>query len=172
LKLTYSLLFYKDFQTSDFRGSGPNDRTACFAPSGGGSPGLSAGEGPSGGSTDRCGGPANTNYVISEGFFASLARGKLSLTTSLLVQNSFKYAFPADAMTSDNAALTGRSDMTWGIVAIGYQLRPHVTLSWGVSSLQPALDSRYRYPRFPFWDLSGGNANNYSQMFFSVGGSL
>ena len=38
---------------------------------------------------------------------------------------------------------------------------------------QPALDSRYRYPRFPFFDLSGGaNTNNFTQFFLSLEGSL
>ena len=41
-----------------------------------------------------------------------------------------------------------------------------------IASLQPALDSRYRYPRFPWWDFSSGNFNNYSQVFFSVSGNL
>ena len=85
---------------------------------------------------------------------------------SLAIFNDFKYAFPADAMTADNAAPTGRSDMTWGIVAASYKLRPHLSVGLGISSFQPALDSRYRYPRFPFWDFAGANANNFSQMFF------
>jgi hypothetical protein len=39
--------------------------------------------------------------------------------------------------------------------------------------MQPALDSRYRHPRFPFFDLSGGaNANNYTQVFFALDGVL
>jgi len=43
----------------------------------------------------------------------------------------------------------------------------------GLSSLQPALDSRYRSPRFPFFDLSGGaNANNYTQVYFALDGVL
>ena len=46
-------------------------------------------------------------------------------------------------------------------------------VSAGISSLQPALDSRYRYPRFPFFDLSGGaNANNFTQFFVGVNGSI
>jgi hypothetical protein len=75
-------------------------------------------------------------------------------------------------LTSDNAALTGRQDMTWGIVGLTRELRPHLSLTAGISSLQPALDSRYRYPRFPFWDFSGANFYNYSQVFVSLSGSL
>jgi hypothetical protein len=101
-----------------------------------------------------------------------LARGKWSGMLSLYIANSFKYAFPGDMLTPENAVLTGRSDTTWGIASLSYELRPHISLNAGVASLQPALDSRYRYPRFPWWDLSSGSYNNYSQLFFSVSGNL
>jgi hypothetical protein len=172
LKLLWSSVFIKYVQTSDFRGSGPGDTTGCMAPTGGGAAGVTGGGGPTGAEGDHCGGPANTNYSFGNTFMGSLARGKWSGTISLYISNAFKYSFPADVMTSDNAALTGRQDMTWGIVSLGYELRPHLSLSGGIASLQPALDSRYRYPRFPFWDLSGGNYYNYSQVFLSVGGTL
>lgn len=171
LKLTWALMAAKYFQTSQYRGTGPGDTTGCLAPTGGGAPGASGG-GFAGSEGDHCGGPANTNYAIANSLLAMLGRGKWSLVMSLYVANTIKYAFPADAMTADNAALTGRSDTSWGIIALSYELRPHLSLSGGISSLQPALDSRYRYPRFPFWDFSGGNMNNYSQVFFSVGGTL
>jgi len=45
-------------------------------------------------------------------------------------------------------------------------------VSIGLSSLQPALDSRYRYLRFPFFDFSGANANNYTNVFASINGTL
>jgi hypothetical protein len=172
LKLGYGLMAYKYFQSSDFRGSGPGDTTGCLAPASPGAPGASTAGGPSASSADLCGGPANTNFSFTNAFFATLVRGKASITMSLQIFNDFKYAFPADAVTADNAALRGRSDGTWGIIALSYKLRPHLSLGFGVSSMQPALDSRYQYPRFPFWDFSGGSANNFSQMFFSVGGSL
>jgi hypothetical protein len=171
LKLSYGLIGVKYVQTSHFRGSGPGDETGCMAPAGGGAPGAGSG-GFSGSEGDHCGGPANTNFSIANTIIAVLAHGKWSGMVSFYVANTFKYSFPADSLTADNAALTGRSDSTWGIVALSYELRPHVSLNAGVSSLQPALDSRYRYPRFPFWDLSGANGNNYSQVFFSVSGSL
>jgi hypothetical protein len=171
LKLTYAFLFYKPFQSSHFRGSGPGDTTGCLAPSGAGAAGATSG-GPSGASGDHCGGPANTNYSIGNAFFAWLGRDKWSLTVSLQIFNDFKYAFPADALTADNAAVSGRADTTWGVVALGYKLTDRVSLGAGISTLQPALDSRYQYPRFPFWDFSGGTMNNYSQVFFSVGGTL
>ena len=168
LKLMWAPMFAKYVQTSNFRGSGPGDTTGCLAPNGGGA----TSGGPSGSEADHCGGPANTNFAIANSFMAALARGKWSGMLSLYIANTFKYAFPDDVLTNDNAALTGRSDMTWGIASISYELRPHVSLNTGVASLQPALDSRYRYPRFPWWDLSGANYYNYSQVFFSVSGTL
>jgi hypothetical protein len=172
LKLTWALIGTKYFHSSPYRGSGPGDTTGCLAPSGGGSGGGAASGGPAGSEGDHCGGPANTNYAIANNVLGILARGKWSAMVSLYLANTVKYAFPSDVMTNDNAALTGRSDVTWGIVSLAYELRPHLSVSGGISSLQPALDSRYQYPRFPFWDFSGGNANNYSQVFFSVGGNL
>jgi hypothetical protein len=172
LKLGYSIMFFKAFQSSNFRGSGPGDTTGCLAPSSPGAPGATSGGGPSASSADLCGGPANSNFSFTNAFFATLMHGKVALTMSLQIFNDFKYAFPADAVTPDNAVPRGRSDSTWGILALSYKLRPHLSLGFGISSMQPALDSRYQYPRFPFWDFSGGNANNMSQMFFSVGGSL
>ena len=174
LKLSYVLAGYKWLQTSEFRGSGPGDTTGCLAPPSAGAPGASfAGSGgPSVSAADRCGGPANTNYTIADIFIVSLTRGKWSAMVNLLIQNDFKYAFPSDAVAPGNAVPEGRVDSTWGIIALGYQLRPLMGLAVGVSSMQPALDSRYRYPRFPFFDFSGTNANNYTQFFLSVNGSL
>jgi hypothetical protein len=175
LKLTWALMAMKYFQSSPYRGSGPGDRTGCLAPSGAGAAGVSSGgggAGSAGSEGDHCGGPANTNYAIGNSLLGILGHGDWSLMMSVYLANTFKYAFPADAMTADNGALTGQSDTSWGIIALSYELRPRISLSAGISSLQPALDSRYRYPRFPFWDFAGGNMNNYSQVFFSVGGTL
>jgi len=171
LSLRYGLLFSKSFQTSNFRGSGPGDTTGCLAPASPAASGATSG-GPSASSGDVCGGPANTNYGFTNSFAVNLERGKVSLSVSLAIFNDFKYSFPADAATPDNGVATGRSDSTWGIISAGYKLRPHLSVGLGISSFQPALDSRYRYPRFPFWDFAGANANNYSQIFLSVGGSL
>src|SRR6185436_17038962 len=164
-------IFTKYFHTSDFRGDGPGDSSGCLAPAGGGVPGFGSGA-PTGAEGDHCGGPANTSYSFGNSFLALLARGKWSGMISLYISNSFKYSFPADMLTADNAALTGRSDMTWGIIGLTRELRPHLSLTAGISSLQPALDSRYRYPRFPFWDFAGANFNNYSQVFVSLSGAL
>jgi hypothetical protein len=172
LKLLWSSVFIKYVQSSNFRGTGPGDTTGCMAPNGGGTGGTTSGGSPASGEGDHCGGPANTNYSFGNTFMGSLARGKWSGMITLYISNAFKYSFPADVMTADNAALTGRQDMTWGIISASYELRPHLSLSAGISSLQPALDSRYRYPRFPFWDFAGGNYYNYSQVFLSVGGAL
>jgi hypothetical protein len=174
LALTYGTVFVKYVQTSNFRGNGPGDSSGCSAPGSASTGGAAAAGGEPGASdADRCGGPANTNFAMSHAFIAALSRGVWSFSATLLVSNTFKYAFPDDALTADNAALRGRSDSTWGILSASYQWRKHLGFSVGVSSLQPALDSRYRYPRFPFFDLSGGlNYNNFTQLFASVNGSL
>jgi hypothetical protein len=173
LSATYAALAYKYFQTSNFRGSGPGDSTGCLAPTGAGAPGIGGGGGPTAAASDRCGGPANTNFSIGNMFMVGLGRGKWSASMTLLIQNSFRYAFPSDMYMPANGVSTGRSDITWGILAAGYKLRPHLGVSAGLSSYQPALDSRYRYPRFPFFDLSGGaNANNFTQVMFSIEGSI
>jgi len=172
LRLTWLSVFMKYFHSSDFRGDGPGDTTGCLAPSSGGGGGYGSGGAPTGAESDHCGGPANTNFAFGNTFLASLARGKWSGMVSLYISNAFKYSFPSDVLTADNAALTGRQDMTWGIISLSRELRPHLSIAAGIASLQPALDSRYRYPRFPFWDFSGANFNNYSQIFLSLSGSL
>jgi hypothetical protein len=173
LTLTFASLFYKYLHSSDFRGSGPNDTTGCHAPSNTGLGGTTASGGePSVSASDRCGGPLNPDFSFQNGLVAALARGKWSLTTTLLIINTFSYEIPLDAYASMNAVGRGRTDLTWGIVAVGYQVRPRVGVSAGISSQQPALDSRYQTPRFPFFDFSGANANNYTQLFVSLNGTL
>jgi hypothetical protein len=172
LAVSWGFIFSKYLQTSHFRGSGPGDTTGCLAPDVVPASGVSAGGAPSASDADRCGGPANTNFALQDAFIANLARGKWSLGMTLLIINNFKYPFPNDVLTADNAAVVGRSDQTWGILSVGYQLRPRIGLSAGLSSLQPALDARYQYPRFPFYDFSGANANNFTSVFVSINGSL
>jgi hypothetical protein len=173
LALTYAPVFIKYVQTSRFRGDGPGDTTGCMAPASASSGAAALGGEPGASDADRCGGPANPNFAVAHGFIAALSRGVWAFTATLLVSNTFKYAFPNDALTADNATPMGRSDTTWGILTATYKWRKHLGFSLGVSSLQPALDARYRYPRFPFFDLSGGlNANNFTQLFVSVNGSL
>ena len=131
----------------------------------GGEPGSAA--------SDRCGGPHNPNFSDQQRVAVNLSRGKWFAGVSLLVTNTFNYSFPDDPLSAAAATPTGRSDMTWGSSTSAGRSRDRVSLSWGLSSLQPALDSRYRYPRFPFFDLSGGaNANNFTQLLFAVDGVL
>jgi hypothetical protein len=171
LVATYSLTSYKYVQTSIYRGDGPDDRSNCRAPGtayaggNGGEPGSAA--------SDRCGGPLNPNFSISNAVALNLSRSKWFAGVSLLLTSTFNYSFPDDPLTAEAATSTGRSDMTWGIINVGRQITDRVSLLVGISSLQPALDSRYRYPRFPFFDLSGGaNANNFTQLLFAVDGVL
>jgi hypothetical protein len=172
LRVSWSPVVTKYLHTSNFRGDGPGDTSGCLAPTSAASPGAGTG-GPTASEGDHCGGPANTNFAISNTFGAGLSRGKVSLFVSLYISNAFKYAFSEDLFTAANAVPLGRTDTTWGIIAASYKLSPTFGLSAGVSSLQPALDSRYRYLRFPFFDLSGGaNANNFTQFFVGVNGSI
>lgn len=124
---------------------------------------------------DRCGGPLNTSFAIATSGMAAISRGALSLSVTLAVLNDFKYAIDADtALLIDptNQISRGHNDSTWGIIALGYEINDHLTLSLGVSSFQPALDSRYQDFRFPFFDFSGTNANNATQAFVGLTGTL
>jgi hypothetical protein len=174
LTLSYVFVFYKYFHSSDFRGSGPADTSGCRAPDSAALGGATASDGePTVAAVDRCGGPVNPDVSFLDGLIAALARGKWSLTTTLIITNTFDYAVATDPYTSANAVYRGHNDTTWGIVAVGYQWRPRVGVSVGISSQQPALDSRQQNPRFPFFDLSGGlAANNYTQLFASINGTL
>jgi hypothetical protein len=174
LALTYGLTFYKYVQTSEFRGSGPGDTSGCRAPQSASLGGeTSSGGDPSVSSADRCGGPTNPNFAFANSFVVAISRGRWSLLTTLVINNSFAYDIGNDQLTAAGAVAQGRTDSTWGIIALGYEPRAHLGVSAGVSSLQPALDARNQYPRFPFFDLSGGaNANNFTQVFVSVNGSL
>jgi hypothetical protein len=174
LSMTYGLVFNKYVQTSEFRGSGPGDTSGCRAPASASLGGATTSGGdPSVSSADRCGGATNPNFAFANSFILSLARGKWSLITTFIINNSFAYDIGSDQYTAAGAVAQGRTDTTWGIIGVGYEVRPHVGLSAGISSLQPALDSRNQNPRFPFFDLSGGaNANNFTQVFVSVNGSL
>ena len=104
---------------------------------------------------------------------ATLSRGNWSFVATLMVMNTFNYSIPVDALSPNAAVPVGRSDSTWGILSAGYQMSPHLTVSAGISSLQPALDARYQTQRFPFFDFtSGANANNFTQLFVSLSGTL
>jgi hypothetical protein len=90
---------------------------------------------------------------------------------TLIVFNMFRYDAPIDAFSPTDVP-RGREDVTWGITALSYEISEHLAAAFGVSSYQPALDSRYRYPRFPFFDFSGTNANNFTQLFLNLNGTL
>jgi hypothetical protein len=163
----------KYFQTSHFRGDGPSDTSGCRASSHVAAVGAGGGEGPVAADADRCGGPANPNLALTDAVVLSLGHGHWTGGLTFYVANTFKYSIPKDMLAADQAVETGRTDLTWGIVSLGYDISSHLGVAVGLSSQQPALDSRNRYPRFPFFDLSGGlNANNYTQVFLSVDGTL
>jgi hypothetical protein len=166
LVLSLGTSFSKYFQTSIYRGSGPGDTTGCRA---GVSNGNSAG---SAADSDRCGGPINANFSFTTSANAGLSRGRYSLSSTLILINQFRYAAGDSAFTAMNAETRGRNDATWGLLSVGYKINDYLSASAGLSSYQPALDSRYRYPRFPFFDFSGTNANNFTQVFVGVNGTL
>jgi hypothetical protein len=172
LTLSLSSVFTKYLHTSELRGAFPGDTTGCrrFTPAAGT---ASGGGAPTGAESDRCGGPVNTSFAVLSSGTAALARGKVGLAVTLLVTNSFRYSIPADAFTAIEAVDRGRSDTTWGIITLSYEIRERLGASIGLSSFQEALDSRRQNLRFPFFDLSGGaNANNFTQVFVGLSGKL
>ena len=169
LNLSFGEVFTKNLHSSVLRGNGPGDATGCrAAPS---QPAEPAGDSPSASSSDHCGGPLNTSFAFMTSGGVTVTRGPWSAAATLIVINQFRYEAPPGAFSSTDVP-RGQEDVTWGILAVGYEIRPHLGVAAGVSSYQPALDSRYRYPRFPFFDFSGTNANNYTQLFVNVNGTL
>jgi hypothetical protein len=166
--------FTKFVRTSPLRGNHPGDTTGCRSVTPAGA--ASAAAGPS--ETDHCGGPLSTSYGITSLVNAALSHGRYSLSVSLSIMNEFKYSVDSSVFAQPLATNElhevplGRTDMTWGIIALGYDLTDHVSLSLGIASFQPALDSRYQNLRFPFFDFSGPNANNMTQAFAGVTGTL
>jgi hypothetical protein len=169
LSVTLAFVGVKNFNTSVLRGNGPGDTTGCMtAPPA--ATEANAAE-PGAASSDRCGGPLNTNFSLLSAGSVNLTRGRWAAGATLYLINSFRYAAPTDAFSSTNTPL-GREDLTWGILTLAYEIRQHLALAVGLSSQQPALDARYRYPRFPFFDFTGSNANNFSQAFIGITGSI
>jgi hypothetical protein len=169
LALGLGVTFSKNFHSSVLRGNGPGDSTGCMASAT--LPTESSGASPSGAGSDRCGGPLNTNFSFLTAASAGLGRGRWSLSTALILINQFRYSVPSDAFAATDVPM-GRDDATWGVVSVGYEITPRLGVAAGVSSYQPALDARYRYPRFPFFDFSGTNANNFTQLFVNLNGTL
>jgi hypothetical protein len=174
LALSLGTAFTKYFRTSALRGNGGGDSNGCRIPSG--APPASRFTGADGQPTtsegDRCGAPLSTSYSVMTSANASLSRRRWSFSATLLVINEFRYSFPQDRLTALAATATGRADWTWAILALGYDLSDHFGLSAGLSSYQPALNSRSTNVRFPFFDFEGGSANNYTQLFVSLNGTL
>jgi hypothetical protein len=166
-------VFTKSIRTSPYRGLYPGDTNNCrtVAPAGASS-GTGSGGQPSASEGDHCGGPLNTNFSVMSSGNLSLSRGKYSLSTTLIVINEFRYRVDDTVFKADAAVPLGRADSTWGIVAAGYQATERWSVNVGVASLQPALDSRYQHLRFPFFDFAGPNANNFTQLFVGVNGTL
>jgi len=169
LSLSLGVVASKNFNTSVLRGNGPGDTNGCMsAPAA--TTETSAAE-PGVANSDRCGGPLNTSFSLMTAGGVTLTRSRWSAAATLILINNFRYTAPVDAFSSTDTPL-GREDVTWGILSLGYEIHPRLGVAVGLSSQQPALDQRYRYPRFPFFDFSGTNANNYSQVFANVNGTI
>ena len=169
LAVALAVVVVKNINSSVLRGNGPGDTTGCMtAPPA--ATEANAAE-PGAASSDRCGGPLNTSFSVLSAGGVTLTRSRWTAGALLYFINNFRYTAPTDAFSSTNTPL-GREDLTWGILSLGYEVRPHLSVSLGLSSQQPALDTRYRYPRFPFFDFSGTNANNYTQAFASITGTI
>lgn len=171
LVLSFASGFSKALRTSAIRGNFPGDSTGCRTT---GPAGFTGGAGAA--DTDRCGGPLSTSYSFTNSLTTALAHGRYSLSGTLIVINEFRYTVDPTTWTGPTSMLntvpTGRSDWTWGLVALGYDVSDHFAVQAGLASFQPALDSRYQNLRFPFFDFSGGNANNFTQVFLGVTGTL
>jgi len=174
LNVSLGSVFTKYYRSSDLRGTGAGDTSGCRIPAG--APPASSHTGPDGqptaSDTDRCGGPHNSNFAIMTSASAVLNRHRWSLTGTLIVINEVHYSTPADQFVDPNAVTTGRADWTWAILGVGYDVTDHFGVSAGVSSYQPALNSRNGNIRFPFFDFQGPNAYNYTQVFVSLNGTI
>jgi hypothetical protein len=170
--------FSKALRTSAIRGNFPGDTTGCRTTGPAGFAGSAGAV-----ENDRCGGPLSTSYAFATSGSVGLSRGRYSLSVSLIVLNEFKYSVDSatyqllnmpnqQPLNMSNQVVTGRSDITWGIISAGYDVTDHLALSVGIASYQPALDSRYQNLRFPFFDFSGANANNFTQLLVGVTGTL
>lgn len=163
----------KFIQTSKYRGDYPGDTTNCRVSGNVSSGQVGAGTdvgAPAG--SDHCGGPLNPNYSFTSSVNATLTRRRVSLSMTLIVINQFQYSVPADQASALHGVATGRTDVTWGLISLGYDLTDHLSIAVGLSSYQPALDSTYSHLRFPFFDFSGPNANNFTQAFAGVSGTI
>jgi hypothetical protein len=170
LVLTLGSSFTKNFHTSEVRGNFPGDTTGCRETGPAGNVG-----GPSGVSgNDRCGGPLNTSFSVLSSGGVELARGRYSLSVNLIIINNFRYSVDSSvwATTMLNEVPMGRQDYSWGLITLSRDFNAHLSASAGIASYQPALDSRYQNLRFPFFDFSGANANNFTQLFLGLTGTL
>jgi len=161
--------FTKYVHSQDFRGVTPGDTSNCrdFAPGA-----VSFGPDGAPAASDTCGGPINPSFGVRSAIVLGLARGKWTLGMTMLVDNTFLHYVAPDMYTDIHAVDRGREDTTWGIIGLTYSVNDHFAVNAGISSQQPALDSRVQGLRFPFFDSSGGNANNFTQAFLSLTGTL
>ena len=128
--------FCKALRTSAVRGNFPGDTTGCRTT---GPAGFTGSAGAA--ENDRCGGPLSTSYAITTSGSVALSRGRYSLSVSLIVLNEFKYSIDPDTyqrvVAMSNQAVTGRSDITWGIIPPPSNLMTPFPFSWGSRATSP-----------------------------------
>ncbi len=95
--------------------------------------------------------------------------GNFSFDVDLAVLSFISgYRGPDDEFTSDNARSgTNATTFTNSSIAASYVPTQWLTLSAGISSLQPIQQADGSGMRFPFWNFSGA-ANNFSSVFVST----
>ncbi len=113
------------------------------------------------------GGPMNDNWAVINslsmnltilpGLFAQLGVG---------IFNFFRFAV-ADELARDDLASTGRADFTFGSIALAYAPLDYLSVSFGLSSFQPAKTADNKRFRFPFYDFSSPS-NNFSRWSLSA----
>jgi len=166
LSLGYTFFFKKNFHTTtnpthnvdylpnslQFRPGGPED--------------LGNGE-------IAIGSARNTSHLVYNSMAASYTfLDVVTLSTSLMIVNSFKYTQPlSDEYSSEYANASGQTDLTSGGVELSYQPWENLGFALGVTSLQTAFTADNKQFRFPFFDfVSPGD--NLTAFYFDVIGTI
>jgi hypothetical protein len=174
LSLSWSGSFAKNWDTKAYRGKGPDDEDGCRAGVAYRQAGKSFNHGqePTTSDSDHCGGRHNTSFSFTNSLTASVSYQKFSFDLGFTVVNAFKYSFPEDEKTAAHAVSDGQSDTTAGDLSARYALSDRLGISFGLSSEQPALNSRTTGLRFPFFDFAGTGANNFTTLSLGLDGTL
>jgi long-subunit fatty acid transport protein len=126
-------------------------------------------------STDsqRCGGGGmNTNFSISNSLGGSYKfTDKLSGSIGIGLSRAWKFTPDGPVGSSGEPGLTGGLWQTTGDLSMSYAINDTYSVSGGVSSGQPALDSRQSRPRFPLFDFETP-ANGFTTFGVTLSGRI